>query len=181
MSQPLNLLLKIAVFVTGLSAFFQVYSVQAILPLLVWDLNASEVQAGMAVGATVLGVALISPFIGMLSDAVGRKGLIIGSLLFLALPTALISGVTTIDQMLLYRFLQGLAIPGITVVLIAYVGEEFGGKAMTQLMSLYVSGTVSGGFLGRFLLGHLSELTGWRTAFYIMAAVCVACALFVAN
>ena len=181
MSQPLNLLLKIAVFVTGLSAFFQVYSVQAILPLLVRDLHASEVQAGMAVGATVLGVALISPFIGMLSDAVGRKGLIIGSLLFLALPTALISGVTTIDQMLLYRFLQGLAIPGITVVLIAYVGEEFGGKAMTQLMSLYVSGTVSGGFLGRFLLGHLSELTGWRTAFYIMAAVCVACALFVAN
>ena len=181
MSQPLNLLLKIAVFVTGLSAFFQVYSVQAILPLLVRDLHASEVQAGMAVGATVLGVALISPFIGMLSDAVGRKGLIIGSLLFLALPTALISGVTTIDQMLLYRFLQGLAIPGITVVLIAYVGEEFGGKAMTQLMSLYVSGTVSGGFLGRFLLGHLSELTGWRTAFYIMAAVCVACALFVAK
>ena len=119
MSQPLNLLLKIAVFVTGLSAFFQVYSVQAILPLLVRDLNASEVQAGMAVGATVLGVALISPFIGMLSDAVGRKGLIIGSLLFLALPTALISGVTTIDQMLLYRFLQGLAIPVITVVLIA--------------------------------------------------------------
>ena len=58
MSQPLNLLLKIAVFVTGLSAFFQVYSVQAILPLLVRDLHASEVQAGMAVGATVLGVAL---------------------------------------------------------------------------------------------------------------------------
>lgn len=181
MNRTLSFLLKFAVFVTGLSAFFQVYSVQAILPLLMRDLHAGEVEAGMAVGATVLGVALISPFIGMLSDAVGRKGLIIGSLLFLGVPTALISGVSQIEQMLAYRFLQGLAIPGITVVLIAYIGEEFDGKAMTKLMSLYVSGTVLGGFLGRFVLGHLSEITGWRAAFYVMAAVCAACALFVAK
>lgn len=33
---------------------------------------------------------------------------------------------------------------------------------MARLMSLYVSGTVLGGFLGRFLLGHLSEIMGWR-------------------
>lgn len=172
-------LLLLAVTLIGVFAFLQVYSVQAVLPLLVRDLQATEVQAGLAVGATVLGVAIMSPFMGMLSDAAGRKVFIVGSLLFLCLPTALLAGAESIGQMMFYRFLQGLAVPGITVVLIAYIGEEFDGRAMTRLMSLYVSGTVLGGFLGRFLLGHLSELTGWRQAFYVMAALSLAGALFV--
>ena len=174
-----SLLLRLAVALIGLFAFLQVYSVQAILPVLVQDLQASEVQAGLAVGATVLGVALISPFMGMLSDAVGRKVFIVGSLLFLGVPTALLAGVQSIEEMMLYRFLQGVAVPGISVVLIAYIGEEFENKAMTRLMSLYVTGTVLGGFLGRFMLGHLSESMGWRAAFYVMAALSVLGALFV--
>ena len=51
---PIRFLLKAAVFATGLAAFLQVYSVQAILPLLVQDLHASEVQAGMAVGQCLM-------------------------------------------------------------------------------------------------------------------------------
>lgn len=174
-----KLLLMLAIALTGVFAFLQVYSIQAILPVLVHDLHASEVQAGLAVGATVLGVALMSPFMGMLSDALGRKVFIVGSLLFLSVPTALLAGVQSIEAMMVYRFLQGLAVPGITVVLIAYVGEEFSGRVTARLMSLYVSGTVLGGFSGRFMLGHLNEWIGWRSAFYVMAALSLASAFFV--
>ena len=80
--------------------FLQVYSVQAILPVLMIDLKATEVQAGMAVGATVLAIALISPFMGMLSDAVGRKPFIVSSLLMLALPTALIGMASSIHEVI---------------------------------------------------------------------------------
>ena len=173
--QPLLLL---AIALIGVFAFLQVYSVQAVLPILMHDLQASEVQVGLAVGATVMGVALMSPFMGMLSDALGRKVFIVGSLLFLGIPTALLAGAQSIEAMMFYRFLQGLAVPGITVVLIAYIGEEFSGRMMARLMSLYVSGTVLGGFLGRFLLGHLSEIMGWRGAFYVMAVLSLACVFF---
>ena len=128
--QPLLLL---AIALIGVFAFLQVYSVQAVLPILMHDLQASEVQVGLAVGATVMGVALMSPFMGMLSDALGRKVFIVGSLLFLGIPTALLAGAQSIEAMMFYRFLQGLAVPGSTVVLIAYVGEEFGGKAKEAL------------------------------------------------
>ncbi|MCF7529764.1 MFS transporter [Neisseria lisongii] len=175
----LNRLLKYAVFLVGMSAFIQVYSVQAVLPLLMAELHAGEVQAGLAVGATVLGVALMSPFMGMLSDAFGRKWLIVGSVLYLALPTALLALAPNIEILTLFRLLQGLAVPGITVVLIAYIGEEFKKHEVVQLMTLYVSGTVFGGFSGRFMLGHLTEWLGWRSAFLVMAALSAACAVFV--
>lgn len=172
-------LLKLAIFLVGMSAFLQVYSVQAILPILMTDLSATAVQAGLSVGATVLGVALMSPFMGMLSDAFGRKVFIVGSLLYLAVPTALLSWAPTIEWFTLLRFLQGLAVPGITVVLIAYIGEEFKQNEVVQLMGMYVSGTVLGGFLGRFLLGHLTEIMSWRHAFYVMGLLSLFCAIFV--
>lgn len=161
---------KFTIAMIGFFAFLQVYSVQAILPVLMTDLKATEVQAGMAVGATVLAIALISPFMGMMSDAVGRKPFIVSSLLMLALPTALIGMASSIYEVIFWRFLQGVSVPGITVVLIAYISEEYSSKLAT-MMSLYVSGTVLGGFSGRFFAGHLEHFIGWRYG-YIVMAIC---------
>lgn len=163
----------------GLFAFVQVYSVQSILPQLQHDLQASVVQVGNSVGVTVLAVALMSPFVGMLSDAVGRKWLIVGSVFALAIPTALITQVDTIHGLLVLRFLQGLAVPGVSVVAIAYVGEESRGAPMMRIMAIYVTGSVLGGFLGRFLMGHLTEFMAWRSAFGVMAALNLAGAVVV--
>lgn len=159
----------------------QVYSIQAILPVLMADFSATEVQAGMVVGATILAIAIMSPFLGMLSDAVGRKSFVVGALLFLTLPTALIAQSTIIEWIGLWRFIQGLSVPGITVVIIAYIGEEFEGSSVTELMSFYVSGSVLGGFMGRFLLGHLHEFFGWRQAYYVLAILTLISALWVAK
>ena len=164
-------MLKLTICMIGMFAFLQVYSIQAVLPVLMLDFAATEVQAGMIVGATVMAIAIMSPFLGMLSDAVGRKSFIVGALLFLAIPTALIAQSPSIAWMGVFRFMQGLSVPGITVVTIAYIGEEFKGRAVTELMSFYVSGSVLGGFLGRFLLGHLHEFMGWRHGYYVMAVM----------
>lgn len=171
--------LKLTIGLIGMFAFLQVYSIQAILPVLMMDFTATEVQAGMIVGATILAIAIMSPFLGMLSDAVGRKSFIVGALLFLAIPTALIAQSPNIGWMGMWRFMQGLSVPGITVVTIAYIGEEFEGRALTELMSFYVSGSVLGGFMGRFLLGHLHELIGWRAGYYVMAGMTLLGALWV--
>ncbi|MBF0658048.1 MFS transporter [Psychrobacter sp. NG25] len=171
--------LKLTIGLIGMFAFLQVYSIQAVLPVLMVDFSATEVQAGMIVGATIMAIAIMSPFLGMLSDAVGRKPFIVGALLFLAIPTALIAQSPSIGWLGLWRFMQGLSVPGITVVTIAYIGEEFEGRAVTDLMSFYVSGCVLGGFLGRFLLGHLHELIGWRAGYYVMAAMTLVGAMWV--
>lgn len=178
-SQP-SFIEKLTIALIGVFAFLQVYSVQAILPILMRDLHANEVKAGLSVGATVMAIALMSPFMGMLSDAFGRKRFIVGSLLLLAIPTALIAFSTSMEALIVWRFLQGLAVPGITVVLIAYIGEEYG-DSLASMMSLYVMGTVLGGFGGRFLAGHLHDLIGWRWAYGVMAILTLMGMLWVAK
>lgn len=172
--RQLNVGLSAAVFLIGVFAFLQVYSVQAILPILMQEFAATPAEIGITVGATVLAVAIVSPFMGLLSDAIGRKNVIVASLLFLALPTAMLGFSHSLAQMNVWRFLQGISVPGITVVLIAYIGEEFTGRNMTRLMSLYVSGTVLGGFSGRFIMGHLTEYMTWQHAYMVMATLMLA-------
>jgi len=164
-----HLLLAASIVLVGMFAFIQVYSVQSILPEIRTDLHATVVEVGQAVGITILAIALTAPFAGIVSDALGRKWLIVGSVLFLAIPTGLLMLVQDVRGLLWLRFLQGLAVPGVSVVITAYIGEEFRGARMVRIMTLYVSGCIMGGFLGRFMLGHLTEYMSWRQAFGVMA------------
>jgi len=162
---------KAIVWLIGFFAFLNVYSMQAVLPLVMQDFHASPLQAGATVGATVLAVALVSPFMGMLSDALGRKVVLCVSLFGLTLPTALIPAAASLDLVVVLRFFQGLFIPGIVVSFMAYIAEEFSFDAVARITGIYVGGTVMGGFSGRFITGHASHLLGWRGAFLSLAAL----------
>jgi YNFM family putative membrane transporter len=157
------------VWLLGFFAFLNVYAMQAVLPTVMHEFQATPVQAGYTVGATVLGIALMSPFMGMLSDAWGRKPIIVISMFALTLPTALIGLADSLTLIVLLRFLQGLAVPGIVVVLVAYLSEEFRSGGLARLTTTYVAGTVMGGFSGRFISGHMGDWLGWRAAFVTLA------------
>ena len=159
------------VWVIGFFAFLNVYSMQAVLPMVMQDFHASPLQAGSTVGATVLAIGLVSPFMGMLSDALGRKRILCSALFALSLPTALIALAQSLHTIVLLRFLQGLAVPGIVVVLIAYLSEECKTGQVARMTSTYVGGTVMGGFCGRFITGHTSDLLGWRIAYLALAVL----------
>jgi predicted MFS family arabinose efflux permease len=157
------------VWIIGFFAFLNVYSIQAVLPMVMVDFQITPLQAGVTVGATVLAVGLVSPFMGMLSDALGRKGILCISLFVLTVPTALIAFSHTLSALIGLRFMQGLVVPGIVVVLIAYIAEEFRHGGVARMTATYVGGTVMGGFSGRFITGHVGDVLGWRGAFVTLA------------
>lgn len=174
-----NKVSRIVVWIVGFLAFLNLYPMQAVLPLLMTEFSADAVQAGATVGATVLAIALLSPFVGVWSDAVGRRGLINAALFALTVLTFAISLSTSLDVVLMMRFLQGMAIPGVTVVLTAYLAEEFDGAEVSRLMTAYISGGVFGGFSGRFVAGYMGDFLGWRAAFIVLGSLTLCGALFV--
>jgi len=155
----------------GMCTFLNVYSTQPLLPLLRETFHASELEVSLTVSATILATALTAPLIGMIAERRGRKKVIVPSLFLLAIPTALAATSTSLAALIFWRFAQGLFVPGVIAVMLAYINEEWAGRGVGRAMSSYVTGTVIGGFLGRFISGVIAAHWHWRTAFLVIAAL----------
>jgi MFS transporter, YNFM family, putative membrane transport protein len=152
-----------AIALCGFCPFLAVYVTQPLLPILAKSWGATEDAVSLTVTATTLAVALTAPFVGFLSDAFGRKRVIVIATFGLAIPMALASTATSLHQLVAWRFIQGLFIPGIFSVALAYIGEEWAGKNSGLATSAYVSGNVFGSVSGRVLAGLIvvvSVITG---------------------
>ena len=145
----------------GFGTFLNVYATQPLLPEFRQLFHASELLVSLTVSATVLAVALGAPIIGALADSIGRKRVIVTAMFGLALPTFLAVTSTTLMQLIFWRFMQGLFVPGIIAVAMAYISEESPRHLVASTMATYVSGTVLGGFCGRFLSGIMASHGGW--------------------
>jgi predicted MFS family arabinose efflux permease len=157
-----------ALFIMGFATFLNLYTTQPLLPEFRQAFGASELLVSLTVSAPVLAVALAAPILGVLADALGRKRVIVTALLGLAVPTALAASAASLGQLVFWRFAQGLCIPGIIAVAMAYISEETPNHRVGSTMATYVTGTVAGGFCGRFAAGLVAAHWGWRPAFVLL-------------
>jgi len=169
-----------AVALCGVCAFLELYCTQPLLPLLSRLFNASKTGVGMTVSAATLGVALSAPLFGALTERMARKRVIVISLLGVSLPTLLAATSTSLVQLIFWRFLQGIMVPGIIAVVVTYIGEEWPPDRVALIMSIYVSGTALGGFTGRVSSGILADHFNWRVSFLVLGTAALAGAAAVA-
>ena len=168
-----------AVLLAGFCTFLDLYATQPILPLLMRAFHVPEVEAALTVSVATFAVALTAPIVGMISDRVGRRPVITFSILALTVPTFLAATASTLPALLVWRFLQGCLMPGIFAITVAYVSEEWAEEGPGAAMSAYVTGTVLGGFTGRFLSGMVAEHWSWRVAFVLLGVLNLAGAIAV--
>jgi len=169
-----------AVALCGVCAFLELYCTQPLLPLLARLFHASKTGVGMTVSAATLGVALSAPVFGALAERLPRKRVIVVSLLGVSIPTLLAATSASLPQLIFWRFLQGVTVPGIIAVVITYIGEEWPPDKVALIMSFYVSGTALGGLLGRISSGILADRFSWRVSFLVLGAASLAGAAAVA-
>lgn len=155
----------------GFCTFINLYAPQSLLPTLATAFGASLAQAGLAITTTLIAVALVAPFAGTVSDAFGRRRLIVGASFLLVVPTALAAAAPSLDVLLWCRFLQGLTLPFIFTVTIAYIADECPGVEAVRGTAMYSAGTIVGGFFGRFIAGWTAEFLSWRASFLALAAL----------
>jgi MFS transporter, YNFM family, putative membrane transport protein len=157
-----------AVTLCGVCAFLELYCTQPILPLLAHIFHASKTGVGMTVSAATLGVAIAAPVFGALTERLPRKRVIVYSILGVSIPTLFAATSTSLAQLIFWRFLQGIMVPGIIAVVVTYIGEEWPPERVALIMSFYVSGTALGGFIGRISAGILADYFSWRISFVVL-------------
>ncbi len=156
-----------AVVCAGFCAFLTLFAPQPLLPLLAAQFRASAAAVSWLVTASTVAVAMAAPFAGVIGDRLGRKRVIVPAAFLLALPTVLAATSQNLGQLIFWRFWQGVFTPGIFVITIAYINEEWETGAGAAVAA-YVTGTVVGGFCGRMLAGMVAAHASWRWSFVVL-------------
>ncbi len=146
----------------GFSIFALLYCVQPLLPAFARDFDVTPAQSSLAISAatTLMAFAMIGS--ALISDAIGRRALMIGALVFSALSTIAMGFATEWWQMLALRGLLGVTLSGLPAVAMAYLADEMEPDAIGFAMGLYIGGNGIGGMMGRFVVSALADWGSWR-------------------
>jgi MFS transporter, YNFM family, putative membrane transport protein len=169
----------LACMLAGMCTFLNVYCTQPLLPYLQRVYNTSVIGISLTVSSTIIAVALMAPVVGLMAESIGRKKVIVPSLYALTVPTLLAATSQSLHALIFWRFMQGLFVPGVIVVMMAYINEEFATSYVGRAMSAYIAGTVLGGFLGRFIPGVVAHHFDWRASFLAIGILNLAGAIVV--
>src|SRR5690242_16688083 len=162
---------RLAVAINGFCTFLNLYSPQALLPELGREFGASAAAISTIMTASTLAVALTAPVTGAIADMLGRKRVITFALFAVSLPTVMLTFAPDVHAIAVWRFVQGLFLPAIFAVTVAYIGDEWPPNEVAGVAGVYVTGSSIGGFAGRMVPGALADLIGWRPAFVVLAAM----------
>jgi len=167
----------LALFSAGLATFALLYSVQPILPVMSQQFGVSPATSSLSLSISTGLMALGLLVTGPLSDAIGRKSVMVTALMLAAICTLISATMTSWHGILIMRGLMGLSLSGVAAVGMTYLSEEIDARVVAFSMGLYISGNSIGGMSGRLLSGVLTDLFSWRIAVAVIGCFSLASAL----
>jgi YNFM family putative membrane transporter len=141
-----------------------VYITQPLLPLFTEQFSVSETVSSLSLSVVVFSISASLLFYGPISDALGRKIIMVWAILGAALCTILLSFAPNFTWIITLRALQGVFLAGLPSIAMAYMSEEFASSALGISIGIYISANSLGGMSGRIVSGIFADLWSWRTA-----------------
>jgi DHA1 family bicyclomycin/chloramphenicol resistance-like MFS transporter len=139
-------------------------------PALADDLGASQAAVQLTLTADVIGLVVGQLVLGPLSDARGRRRLLIGSTLVCAVASALCALAPSAGLLSVWRFVQGASGGGGIVLARAIAADIASGVEAARLFSLFMTVSSVAPIAAPVLGGALLAATGdWRPMFWLLA------------
>ncbi len=134
----------------------------------------------LVVSAYMLAFAVMTPFHGPLSDAVGRKPVVVGALVAYTVASIGCALSPSLPVLLVFRVLQGLSAGGATIIGRTIIRDLFDGaeaqRVMSRVMMIFGLAPAIAPVIGGLLLG----LGPWPTIFWFIGAFALVLAAIVA-
>lgn len=159
-------------FFAGIATFAQLYSPQAVLPLIAAEFAVTPATAALAVSMTTLGLAATVIPWSAVADRRGRvpamaAGILIATVFGLLAPFS-----ADIGTLLVLRLLEGVGLGAVPAIALAYLSEEVDAAHTAAAAGSYIAGTTIGGLTGRLVAGPVGDLAGWEAGVLAVAVVC---------
>ncbi len=144
------------------------------LPYIAGSLSATVNEATWALTSYVAANAIILPMTGWLASLVGRKRLLIGSVVGFTAASALCGLAPSLPLLILFRVIQGATGGVMQPMSQAVLLEAFPPAERGKAMGFWGLGIVVAPILGPVLGGWLTDNYSWRWVFYINIPIGVA-------
>ncbi|MFC4007307.1 MFS transporter [Nonomuraea purpurea] len=169
-----------AVAAAGLSSFALLYAPQPVLPQLATAFRLDPGTASLAIGVATGALAVAVLPLAWLAGRVGRRRVILWSVLGSAMIGLLLPLAPSFPALLAMRAVQGVAIAGFAGVAAAYLADQLGTARLAAAVGAMIAGNSVGGMTGRLGVGFATGPLGWQGALAVVAGVSLVCALFAA-
>ena len=141
------------------------------LPEITEQLSATGTQTQLSLTAALLGLGLGQMFFGPLSDRIGRRKPLALSLLLFIFSSAMCAVTQDIHLLIAWRFLQGFAGAGGSVLSRSIARDRYQGTLLTQFFALLMTVNGIAPVLSPVLGGYIITAFDWRILFWTMAAI----------
>ena len=148
----------------------QAFMVAPLIPRLAEVFDTNVAWVGLAVPAYLVPYGIATLAWGPLSDRLGRRAVILGSLaLFIGL-TAATASATSVTAFLAWRVATGIGASGVVPISLTLIGDVIPfrdrGRAIGWLFGAIAGGTAAGATVGALL----EPLVGWQSLFLAVSA-----------
>lgn len=164
----------LVIFASTLVSVMGVSLISPALPTIqnAWSVSAN--QASLLISAFTFPGIVLTPFVGLAADRVGRKQVLVPSLFLFGVSGVAVAFVSGFEAILALRVVQGTASSAIMSLTVTLLGDLFSGEQRGRLIGLNAA-ILAVGAAGYPLLGGGLALISWAAPF-----VCFGLGIFVA-
>lgn len=137
------------------------------------SLNATPIEVQQTLTAYMLSFAIMALWHGAISDALGRRRVVLVSLALFGLASVGCVFATRIEHLWVMRALQGMSAGAGIVISRAIVRDIFDGAAAQRLMSHISMMFAIAPAIAPVIGGRLQHMFGWRSVFIFMVLMTV--------
>lgn len=158
-------------FITILIDGFDTQAIAYAGPLVIGLLHGNKTVLGLIFSAGLLGGLIGGLVFGPLGDRIGRRTILLTSLVIIALGSFATAIAQTGPQIAASRFFSGLGLGGAIPGVIALSAEYAALKHRSTVVAIVFSGFPLGAVAGAFLSAAVLPIWGWRALFLIGAVL----------
>jgi YNFM family putative membrane transporter len=148
----------------GFANFALLYCVQPLLPLFATEFDIAPATASLPLSLTTAVLAPMLIVASSLSDFIGRKSVMVASILATSVLTLLATLMPGFWSLVAIRALVGVTMSGLPAVAMAYLAEELDVRTLGYATGIVIGGNSLGGLTGRVFAGTVADFTSWRLA-----------------
>ncbi len=143
----------------------------ALLPLLAQEFGTTAGSAAAVITAFAVAYGLLQVVHGPIGDKMGKYQLIFVTSALSTLGTIACALAPTLDVLVMARFAAGATVGAIIPLAMAWIGDVVPYSRRQAVLAKFLLGQMTGVAAGAALGGYLGENFGWRSLFFLLAAV----------